>query len=38
MFDMAKPKMPNHITLQDIISCGQGEVIISNMIDAKAFF
>jgi serine/threonine-protein phosphatase 2A regulatory subunit B'' len=38
MFDMAKPKLSNVITLQDIISCGQGEIIIANMIDAKAFF
>jgi serine/threonine-protein phosphatase 2A regulatory subunit B'' len=26
------------ITLNDMIKCGQGDIIVSMMIDAKAFF
>ena len=38
IFDMAKPKVPMAITLEDLIECGQGDVIISILVDAKAFF
>lgn len=30
--------MPFCITLQDLISCGVGDVIVSMLIDAKAFY
>ena len=35
---MAKPKTPMALTLQDLQNCGQGDVIISMLIDAKAFY
>lgn len=35
---MAKPETPMAITLEDLINCGQGDVIVSILIDAKAFF
>lgn len=38
IFDMAKPETPMAITLEDLINCGQGDVIVSILIDAKAFF
>ena len=38
IFDMAKPEVPNAITLNDLINCGQGDVIVSILTDAKAFF
>lgn len=38
IFDMAKPAQPYAITLQDLINCGQGDIIISMLIDAKAFY
>ena len=38
IFDMAKPKLPKAITLEDLIECGVGDVIISMLTDAKAFY
>lgn len=38
IFDMAKPELPMAITLNDLIKCGQGDIIISMLIDAKAFY
>ena len=38
IWDMAKPKLPYAITLEDLITCGQGDTIISMLIDAKAFY
>lgn len=38
IFDIAKPELPKAITLNDLIKCGQGDVIVSMLIDAKAFF
>jgi len=38
LWDMAKPKLPYAITLQDLINCGVGDVIISMLTDAKAFY
>jgi hypothetical protein len=35
---MAKPQTPMAITLEDLVNCGQGDVIISILIDAKAFY
>jgi serine/threonine-protein phosphatase 2A regulatory subunit B'' len=38
IFDIAKPKLPFAITLQDLLACGQGDIIVSMLIDAKAFY
>lgn len=38
IFDMAKPELPMAITLQDLVKCGQGDIIVSMLIDAKAFY
>ena len=38
IFDMAKPELPMAITLSDLIKCGQGDIIVSMLIDAKAFY
>lgn len=38
LWDMAKPKLEKAITLQDLLSCGVGDVIISMLTDAKAFY
>ena len=38
LWDMAKPSMPYCITLQDLVSCGVGDMIVSMLTDAKAFF
>ena len=38
IFDMAKPQVAAGITLQDLINCGQGDIIVSMLIDAKAFY
>lgn len=38
LWDMAKPKLPYGISLEDLLSCGVGEVIVSMLIDAKAFY
>lgn len=35
---MAKPQLLMAITLNDLIKCGQGDIIVSMLIDAKAFF
>lgn len=35
---MAKPELPMAITLQDLIKCGQGDIIVSMLTDAKAFY
>lgn len=38
IFDMAKPELQMAITLADLIKCGQGDIIVSMLIDAKAFY
>jgi hypothetical protein len=38
IFDMAKPATPFAVTLNDLMNCGQGDIIISMLIDAKAFY
>ena len=35
---MAKPQITQAITLQDLINSGQGDIIVSMLIDAKAFY
>ncbi|KAL5464138.1 hypothetical protein EMCRGX_G033105 [Ephydatia muelleri] len=37
IFDMVKPKEPQHITLQDLINSGQGATVISILIDLNGF-
>eukprot|EP00350_Pseudokeronopsis_sp_OXSARD2_P012563 CAMPEP_0170545290 /NCGR_PEP_ID=MMETSP0211-20121228/3730_1 /TAXON_ID=311385 /ORGANISM="Pseudokeronopsis sp., Strain OXSARD2" /LENGTH=183 /DNA_ID=CAMNT_0010849147 /DNA_START=689 /DNA_END=1240 /DNA_ORIENTATION=- len=38
LWDMAKPQLPKCITLQDLINCGVGDVIVAMLTDAKAFY
>lgn len=38
LWDMAKPASLHCITLQDLIKCGVGHIVVSMLIDAKAFF
>jgi serine/threonine-protein phosphatase 2A regulatory subunit B'' len=38
IFDMAKPELPMAITLTDLVKCGQGDIIVAMLIDAKAFY
>ena len=35
---MAKPASQHCITLQDLIKCGVGHIVVSMLIDAKAFY
>ena len=35
---MAKPKLKMAITLEDLVKCGQGDTIVSMLINVKAFF
>ncbi|KAG1697885.1 Serine/threonine-protein phosphatase 2A regulatory subunit B'' subunit gamma [Nymphon striatum] len=38
IFDMVKPVDPLHITLQDLINCGQGDTVVSILIDLNGFW
>lgn len=38
IFDMVKASTPGHITLQDLMNCRQGGVVVSMLIDAAAFW
>ena len=38
IFDMVRPKDPLRITLQDLISCGQGDTVVSILIDLNGFW
>ena len=38
LWDMAKPASPHCITLQDLIKCNVGHIVVSMLIDAKAFY
>jgi serine/threonine-protein phosphatase 2A regulatory subunit B'' len=38
LWDMAKPELPYCITMQDLVNCGVGDVIVSMLTDAKAFY
>lgn len=38
IWDMAKPTHPYALTLEDIIRCGRGDIIVSIMTDAKACY
>ena len=38
IFDMAKPEVSMAITLSDLLKCQQGDIIVSMLIDAIAFF
>jgi len=35
---MAKPASEHCISLQDLIKCGVGHIVVSMLIDAKAFY
>ena len=38
IFDMANPKMSSGITLYDLYGCGQADIVLGLLIDAKTFF
>ncbi|KAK7864144.1 hypothetical protein R5R35_007659 [Gryllus longicercus] len=38
IFDMVKPIDPTKITLQDLINCGQGDTMVSILIDLNGFW
>lgn len=38
IFDMVTPKDPYHITLDDIIKCGQGDILVGILIDMNSFW
>ncbi|XP_037093338.1 serine/threonine-protein phosphatase 2A regulatory subunit B'' subunit gamma-like [Pollicipes pollicipes] len=38
VFDMVKPADPLKITLQDLINCGQGDTVVSILIDLNGFW
>lgn len=38
IWDMAKPKLPYALTLEDLTTCGVGDTIVGMLIDAKAFY
>ncbi|KAG8198356.1 hypothetical protein JTE90_021604 [Oedothorax gibbosus] len=38
VFDMIKPADPFKVTLQDLIQCGQGDTIVSILIDLNGFW
>lgn len=38
IFDMVKPVDSSKITLQDLINCGQGDVVVSILIDLNGFW
>ncbi|XP_023225429.1 serine/threonine-protein phosphatase 2A regulatory subunit B'' subunit gamma-like isoform X3 [Centruroides sculpturatus] len=38
IFDMVKPEDPLKITLQDLINCGQGDTVVSVLIDLNGFW
>ena len=38
IFDMVRPKDPYKITLQDLVNSGQGDTVISILIDLNGFW
>ncbi len=38
IFDMVKPEHPHKISLNDLIRCGQGEVVVNILIDLIGFW
>jgi len=38
IFDMVRPKDPLRISLQDLIACGQGDTVVSILIDLNGFW
>lgn len=38
IFDMVNPKSPTGITLYDLYSCGQADIVLGLLVDAKALF
>ena len=38
IWDMIKPKNPNYITLQDVLKSNYRDLVLSLLIDAKAFY
>eukprot|EP01052_Picozoa_sp_SAG31_P032924 SAG31_NODE_3661_length_4013_cov_2.518140_4_plen_67_part_00 len=38
IFDMVKPQNPAFITLEDLINCRIGHIIVAMLIDVNGFF
>ena len=38
IFDMVRPKDPIRITLEDLINCGNGDTVVSILIDLNGFW
>nr|CAD7427343.1 unnamed protein product [Timema monikensis] len=38
VFDMVKPANPAWITLQDLVNCGQGDTVVTILIDLNGFW
>lgn len=38
IFDMVKPTDPTRIALQDLLACGQGETVLSILIEFHGFW
>ncbi|KAJ1556122.1 hypothetical protein HK405_006739, partial [Cladochytrium tenue] len=38
VFDMARPEIPDRITINDLLSCGVGGTIISILTDCRGFW
>ena len=38
IWDMINPKNPNYITLQDVLKSSYSDIVLSLLIDAKAFY
>ena len=38
IWDMIGPKNPNYITLQDVLKSSYSDIVLSLLIDAKAFY
>ena len=38
IFDMVKPASQYAITLQDLLNCGIGDIVVSILTDANAFY
>ncbi len=38
IFDMVRPSDPLRITLTDLVSCGQGDTVVSILVDLNGFW
>lgn len=38
IFDMVKPEEPSRISLQDLLACGQGDTVLSILVEFHGFW